>query len=159
MINSVSCFWLLLTSIGKSKWRVLSLVFITSRLLSIYIPIVIMTWLNHCKAFCWFCYADTKDILSTWFYFLVCMNYIQLLYVLIILEVWLIVSFELRFWFQFLFIFFFEALVLLFQKQFLVSVILNIYLVHYIHLKFFQLIYYIFNVYFVLYLIFKIDVF
>ena len=66
---------------------------------------IIITWLNCCKVFWWFYYADTKVIVFVWFHFLVCMNYIQLIFVLIfvliILEGWLIVFLELIFWFQF----------------------------------------------------------
>ena len=70
------------------------------------VPIVITTWLNFCKVFWWSYYADTKDLVSVWFHFLICMNYFQLSCELTLLEVWLIVCLELRFLIQFLFFFF-----------------------------------------------------
>ena len=89
----------LLTSIGKSKLIIHGSVTIKRFLLSSnYTPIVITTWSNSCKVFCWFYYTDTKDIVFVRFCFLVSMNYFQLLLVLAILKNFL----ELIFWFLFI---------------------------------------------------------
>ena len=56
-----------------------------------------MTWLNWGKLFWWFYHADTKDVIFFWFRCLICLNYFQHLFVLRILEVWLIVCLESRF--------------------------------------------------------------
>ena len=50
------------TFLGKLTDLVFGSVFITSLLLLIYTPIVIMTWLICCKVLWCFYYADTKDI-------------------------------------------------------------------------------------------------
>ena len=60
-------------------------------------------WLNYCKVFWWLYYVDTKYIVFVGFRFLVCMNSLQLLFVLVILEALLIVCSELRVLFHFLF--------------------------------------------------------
>ena len=75
-----------------------SSVFITSLLSFLITPIVITTWLNCYKTFWWIYYTGTKDTVFVWFHFLVCMNYFQLLFVLVILEVWSIVCLELLLW-------------------------------------------------------------
>ena len=93
-----------ISSLRKSKWINFGSVITTSLLYLMFTPIVVLTWLNCCKVFWWFYYANTKDIVLVWFHFLVCINYFQLLFALIILEVELIVCVELRFW---LFFFFF----------------------------------------------------
>ena len=100
MINSNSCFKFLSTPLGKSKSKSKVLVFLIT---AIFSSGIIMIWLKYCKVFWWFYCADTKDIVSFWFRFLVCLNYFQLLYALIMIEVWLIVCLELRFWFLLLF--------------------------------------------------------
>ena len=66
------------------------------------ILVIMMTRLNYYKVFWWFYYVDTRDIF-VWFPFWVCLNYFQLLLVLIIPNFWLIVCLELRFWFKFVF--------------------------------------------------------
>ena len=81
--------------------RILNDIFWPMRILWILITIMFssmikMSWLNCCKIFCWFYYADTKDTVSVWFHFLIFINGFQLLFVLI-LEVLLIVCLELRF--------------------------------------------------------------
>ena len=84
--------------LGKSRWMVFCSIVITS-LLSLIIK---MTWLNCCKVFWWFYCFDTEDTIFFWFRCLVCKNYFQLLFVLIILEVTLIVCFKLMFLILFL---------------------------------------------------------
>ena len=74
-----------------------------------FFSIIIMTWLSCCKLFWWFCYADTKNIVCVWFHFLICINCSRPLFVLIILEVWLIVCLESRFLILFLFYFLFRG--------------------------------------------------
>ena len=103
MIEWTLRFKFCLMPLGKSKWKVLYPVVTTSLLSPMSGSIVIITLLNYCKAFCWFSWVVTKDIIFVWFRFWVCMNYFQLLIVLIILKIWFIVFLELRFWFQFLF--------------------------------------------------------
>ena len=85
---------------SKSKWIVFY--FCT------YYKLVVFNDHTHCcndlncfKRFWRFYYADTKDIVFVWFQFLVCVNYLQFLFVLIILEFWLIVCVQLRFCFLF----------------------------------------------------------
>ena len=92
----ISCFKLLSASLSQSKWKLWSPVVITILLPFIYIPINIMTCLNCCKGFWLFYCVDKVYTLFVWFFSLICMNYF------IMLEVWLIVSSELRFWFVFL---------------------------------------------------------
>ena len=75
----------------------LFLVLILLQLSLMITPIVTMTWFNCYKVFQKFYYADTKDTVFDWFRFLVCMKYFQFLFELIILEVQLIASLELRF--------------------------------------------------------------
>ena len=95
MMKLVSCFKFLLSSLGKSKWKVLGFVVIKNFLLSMCTPIIIiMTWLNYCKPCWWFYYADAKIIIFVWFRFSFCINCFLLLFVLIILEVWLKVCLE-----------------------------------------------------------------
>ena len=115
----------MLASLGKSKQKVFGSVVITSLLSTKWTPTVIMSWLNCWKSFCWFYYAETKDIVFAQFHFLICLNYFQLLFVVIILWVWSVVCLELRLLILFLlFVFlFFEALILLFQQYFLPAVI------------------------------------
>ena len=102
MIKSISCSKFQSTPLGKSKWNFFCPVVISSLLSPMCTPIIIMTWLDCCKAFWWFRYVDKVDMLFLWFCFLVCKNYFQLLFVLIILEVWLIVCLGLRFLILFL---------------------------------------------------------
>ena len=65
IINSISCFKLLSTSLGQSKWKWKVL----ESLITIIFPsIIIMAFLNCCKLFWWFYYADTKDIEFFWFH-------------------------------------------------------------------------------------------
>ena len=68
--------------------------------------IIKMIWLNHCKVFWWFFCVGGRDIIylrhNTWFCSGNCINYFQLLFVLIMMEFWLIVCLELRFWLFFL---------------------------------------------------------
>ena len=109
MIESISCFKWVRTSIGKLKWKFLGSAVVAS-LLS---RIILNNWLNCCKVFWLFYCVDTKDIVFVWFIFLVSMNSFQHLFVLTILEAWLIVCLELRIWFQFSF--YFEDLNSLFQ--------------------------------------------
>ena len=68
------------------KWKVFRSL-ITSILPLMYAPMFKMTLLNCCKHFWWLYNADTKDAL----FFLFSLNYFQLLFVLMILEVWSIV--------------------------------------------------------------------
>ena len=76
---------ILSTSLGKSKWKVLCPVVTTSLLSPICTPIIIMTWLSCYKVFWWLYCVDTKGGVFVWFCFLFCMNYSQVLFVLIIL--------------------------------------------------------------------------
>ena len=91
MINSISCikfsstFW----SQSKLKQKVLG-----SLITVIFSSTIVMTWLNCCRLFWWFYYADTNDTVFVWFRYLISLNYFQLLFVLIILEVYLIICLE-----------------------------------------------------------------
>ena len=103
----------MLLSIFKMKLKRIALgsVIITNLLSSICTSILIMTWLNCCNFFWWFYCVDTKDTIFICFFFVfcffsVCANYFQLLFVLIILEVWLRVCLELRFLIFFCFLLF-----------------------------------------------------
>ena len=78
-----SCFKLMPASLNKSKWKVLGSVVITSLLFRI----ITMIWLNCFKVIWQFYCVDTKDIIFARFRFLVCLNYFQLLFVLVVLEV------------------------------------------------------------------------
>ena len=62
-----------------------------------------MTSLNCCRALWLFYCVDKVDALFVRFRFLVCINF-QFLFVRTILEVWLVVCLELRFWFLFVFL-------------------------------------------------------
>ena len=91
MIGSVSWLKLMWISSGKSKLKTLGSAAIMSLMSLIFTPINTVTWLNFCKVFCWFCCDDTKNIIFIWFHFLVCMNYLRILFLRKILGVWLIV--------------------------------------------------------------------
>ena len=139
----------------KPKWKDLGSVVVTS-LLSF---IIIMTWLKCCKVIWWFVMLIQKiqHLFDLIFFFLVFMNYFQLLFELIILKVWLIVCLESIFWFEFLFFFLNTSFTLL-------AIVssgpdFNTLLLHHNNIWFLQLIYYVFNIYATLYLIFKVDVF
>ena len=101
-VELISCFRLLSILLVKFKRIVFGSVIITSLLSAMRAPVVTMTWLNCYKAFWWFYYAATKATLFVWFRILVCLNYFQFLFVLIILGIWLIVCLELRFLILFL---------------------------------------------------------
>ena len=101
----ISSFKLMAASSRKSKVKAFGSVVVTNFLS----PIMIMTWLNCCKLFWWFHCVDTKDKVFDWFSFLVCMTGFQRLFLLKILEAWLIVCFGLRFCFLFLFSFRFRG--------------------------------------------------
>ena len=63
---------ILVSIIGKPKWQWKVLVYVNTSLLpSMYISIIIMTWLNCYKHFWWCYYADAKDTVFVWFCFLV----------------------------------------------------------------------------------------
>ena len=78
---------IILTPLGKCKWKVLCTVVTASFLSPICTPIIKMIWLNYCKIFLMNLLCDTEDIRCVWFRCLVCMNYFQLLCVLIILGI------------------------------------------------------------------------
>ena len=84
IINLISCFKLSSSSLGqwKSKQNVLG-----SLITIILSSMIILTWFNCCKLFYWFYYAETKDIVSVWFHFLISMNCFQFFFLLIILKV------------------------------------------------------------------------
>ena len=87
LINWISCSKFSSTFLGQSepKMKVLgSLITIK------FSSIIIMTWLSYSKLFRWFYCIDEVDTKFFWFNFLICMNCFQLLFVLIILQVWLI---------------------------------------------------------------------
>ena len=86
----ISCFKLMLASLGKSNLKIFGAVVIT-KLLS---PIIIITWLNSFYFFTDF--IMLIDILFAWCCILVCLHYLPLLFVLISLKVWLVVCLELR---------------------------------------------------------------
>ena len=69
MIKSISCFNFLPKYLSKPKWKLLVSVIITWLLSPVCTSIIIVPWLNCCKAFCWFYYADTKHIVFAWFRF------------------------------------------------------------------------------------------
>ena len=50
-----------ISSLRKSKWINFGSVITTSLLYLMFTPIVVLTWLNCCKVFWWFYYANTKD--------------------------------------------------------------------------------------------------
>ena len=67
IINSVSCFKFLSTFLGQSKLQRKGL---ESLIKIIFSSMIIVTWLNYCKIFWRFYYADTKDKVFVWFHFL-----------------------------------------------------------------------------------------
>ena len=88
----------------KSRGIVFGSASITSLLSLRTSPMVITTWITWscCNVFLWFYYADIKNIIFFWFHLFVCMIYLQSLFVVRMLEIGLIVYFELEFWFLFL---------------------------------------------------------
>ena len=76
---------------SKLKQKVLGSLFTI-----IFSSMIIMTWLNCCKLFLRFYYADTKDTVFAWFHFLICMDCFQHLFVQVLLEVWFIICLELK---------------------------------------------------------------
>ena len=96
IIESISCFRLPSIFLFKSKRIAFGSAVIASFLPSVCTPIIIITWLNCCKVVWWFYYADAEHMAFAWFRFLVCLNF-QFLFVLIILEAWLIVCLQLWF--------------------------------------------------------------
>ena len=120
MIDQVLFAKLLSAYLGKSKRKVLSSAVVLSSIYSMCAPLILVTWLSYCKLFWWFYWVDKVDTIFVWFWFLVCINYFQLLFVLIILDVWLIVCLDLKFWFLFLFCFvFFNGFISPFQQLFI----------------------------------------
>ena len=95
----------------------------------IFSSMIIMTRLNCCKLFWWFYYADTKYIF-VWFHSLICMNCFQLLFVLIILEVWLIVCSGLIFLSLFLLLPIHHLLVVVHCNHILQEIILQDHIYH-----------------------------
>lgn len=97
----IPCFKLMPTSFltRKSKWKVFRSVVIASFLSPIYKFVVS----HYCNAsiklflsFWSFYYAHTEYVVFFWSHCSICLNYFMLLLVLKILEVWLIVCFQLR---------------------------------------------------------------
>ena len=89
---------------GSIKVKSLGSVVIMSLIYSMCAPNIIKTWLNCCRVFWRFYHVDMKDIVLVWYVLFVYLNYFQFLFVLMILEVWLIVYLELRFLILFLFL-------------------------------------------------------
>ena len=110
MIESFLYFKLLQTSLGITKWIVFSSAIIS--LLSLRCtPIFSYDLIRLMWSFLVFYYGDKVDTLFVWFHFLVCMNYLQVLFSLVILKVWLTVCLELKFLILFRFLLFHHFLV------------------------------------------------
>ena len=115
--KKLSCFTINSTSYFKlfSKWFLNAVLFdLTNDLIKMnsfwscyYFQLVTFNDHSHCyndlTKLLESVLVDARDIVFLRFRFLICVNYFQLLLEPIILEVWLIVCLELRFWFLFLF--------------------------------------------------------
>ena len=116
--------------LGKSKQKVLG----SDIIMSLLSPIIVMIWPNYCKYFWWFYCVNGKDIAFVWFRFLVCIDYFQHLFMITILEVWLIVCLELRFSIIFVLIILLLLLAWLLHKTLIFSKTYNLLMVIFCHL-------------------------